>query len=512
MRLTAILYALVLFRLASGIARAETINDAVHRGDIVAVRRMLNADTRLVRYRGSDTSNPLHWAAWDGRPEIAALLISAGADVNDRRALEGATPLWLAALAGHTDVASLLLQHGADPEIRSNDGNTALHEAAAHDHSDLAALLVAAGQSVDSPNKEQNTPLAIAAWWGQMDTARYLIAVGADIHHANIEGHTAVDMAVARGHNDIADLIRKYLAEVDERTARDLTRKTSGLALRAGYLNWATESARAREIYATSFAGDTVGPEWSTLPLPGTQQAPLRISSTPKGGRRFLGELGSQAARLTLKGLPPHTETSVYFDLYIIRSWDGNDSRFGPDVFTLSLADGPNLLHTTFYNPYLPERATQRMQAYPGEYPGDHYLPHTGAVEVDSLGHTMLVNGGNAPMDSVYKLSYTFSHHSATLSLDFAAQGLEALDNESWGITNVQVSVANPAAPVTSARHSPMPSRRPVHVVVRAVSHRATPSVPHTTARRATAGNRTTTAHMAHPAARLHPRERPPGM
>jgi hypothetical protein len=38
----------------------------------------------------------------------------------------------------------------------------------------------------------------------------------------------------------------------------------------------------------------------------------------------FLGEFGSQAITLTLQDLPDHSLVTITFDLYLIRSWDGN--------------------------------------------------------------------------------------------------------------------------------------------------------------------------------------------
>ncbi len=44
-------------------------------------------------------------------------------------------------------------------------------------------------------------------------------------------------------------------------------------------------------------------------------------------------------------------------------------------------------------------------------------------------------------MDSVYTLSYTFAHNTDLLTLDFSGYGLQTLDDESWGLDNVRVSM-----------------------------------------------------------------------
>jgi hypothetical protein len=131
---------------------------------------------------------------------------------------------------------------------------------------------------------------------------------------------------------------------------------------------------------------------------------------TPEGGRRFLGQFGSDTVELTLTDLPPHTSVTVSFDLYIIQSWDGNDFDGDPDIWDMSVADGPTLLHTTFDNQ--PEDPEHR-QAYPDAFPGGDHPAQTGAAEINTLGYTFFG-------DSVYQLSFTFSHSSSSLILDFS--------------------------------------------------------------------------------------------
>ena len=53
----------------------------------------------------------MHWAASEGRKEVAELLIAKGADVNAQRD-NGDTPLDWAILRKHTETAELLRKHG----------------------------------------------------------------------------------------------------------------------------------------------------------------------------------------------------------------------------------------------------------------------------------------------------------------------------------------------------------------------------------------------------------------
>ncbi|MEZ4639023.1 MAG: hypothetical protein R2856_29355 [Caldilineaceae bacterium] len=66
-------------------------------------------------------------------------------------------------------------------------------------------------------------------------------------------------------------------------------------------------------IYATGFTNGA-GNEWST---------PGRVVTAPNG-ERHLGEFSNEATTLTLTNLPSHRRVTVSVDLYVIRSWDGN--------------------------------------------------------------------------------------------------------------------------------------------------------------------------------------------
>src|SRR6185369_2864418 len=98
---------------------------------------------------------------------------------------------------------------------------------------------------------------------------------------------------------------------------------------------------------------------------------------TPIGARRFLGDFGNQAVLLNLSDLPEHKEITLSFDLFIIRSMDGNVYIVGPDLWSLGVVDGPTLIQTTFSNANIAAWPHLKTQAYPGEYPGDHYASQT---------------------------------------------------------------------------------------------------------------------------------------
>jgi hypothetical protein len=75
----------------------------------------------------------------------------------------------------------------------------------------------------------------------------------------------------------------------------------------------------------------------------------------------------------------------------------------------------------------------------------------TGANECYSLGYMFndVPNNTNETMDSVYELSFAFAHTGNSLALNFGANGLQGIGDESWGLDNVRVEVS--AVPVPAS-------------------------------------------------------------
>jgi fibro-slime domain-containing protein/RHS repeat-associated protein len=183
-----------------------------------------------------------------------------------------------------------------------------------------------------------------------------------------------------------------------------------------------------------------------------------RISTTPIGNRRFLGQYGGTAeslsnrqTSLSLTNLGLHERVTVGFDLYVIASWDGNLDALngpGPDRWKLQVNGGQTLLDTTFLNRnlfYPPANA----QSYPDNYfftNTINNLPSTGAIETSTLGYRF--NGGSHT-DSVYHLEYTFDHKDANLILNFIGGTDQLIADESWGIDNVKISISLPKKGIT---------------------------------------------------------------
>ncbi|MFM6724643.1 MAG: SBBP repeat-containing protein, partial [Dolichospermum sp.] len=122
-------------------------------------------------------------------------------------------------------------------------------------------------------------------------------------------------------------------------------------------------------IYSNNFE-TSAGSEWSKT----------NRSTTPVGGRKFLGEFSKDTVSLTLNNpLLNNNTVTVEFDLFIIRTWDGNWTLTsgGPDFFSLTTSTGQTLLNTTFSNfdnsysaGYSPNSQSYPNSAGQGNYPG----------------------------------------------------------------------------------------------------------------------------------------------
>ncbi len=155
------------------------------------------------------------------------------------------------------------------------------------------------------------------------------------------------------------------------------------------------------------------------------------IGTTPTGGRKYLGEFSNADIRLNLKGLPTHCRFLVEFDLFIMKSWDGNSSSSGPDIWSMGIIGNVSpIINTTF-------GISGTYQDYPGSFVSANLntgkSPRYGASEPNnSLG----VSGS----DNVYHIVAEGLHSGNTAQLYFLTTALQGAGDESWGLDNVVVS------------------------------------------------------------------------
>jgi uncharacterized protein len=99
------------------------IHTAVVSGNLEAVQQHIQAGTNINEQDPFGGSSPLISASLFDKPQIAQVLIDAGADVNFQNK-DGATPLHTAAFFCRPAIVKMLLDKGADKTIRNKFGAT----------------------------------------------------------------------------------------------------------------------------------------------------------------------------------------------------------------------------------------------------------------------------------------------------------------------------------------------------------------------------------------------------
>jgi hypothetical protein len=219
----------------------------------------------------------------------------------------------------------------------------------------------------------------------------------------------------------------------------------------------------AVEVYFNDFNAPlgTNFPEWTSAQIryrsaadpPGTGVAAPQIvtnSESPNRAQQFLGEFGGpkfgtaadpgynrtlveQTIRLALGDLPQHGELQLSFDLYVLKSWDGNSPQYGPDRMCIAVEGGPTLLDTSFSNNHKVDREGSDQ-----DYPEPISPPQTASGRTNTLAYDFFG-------DAIYHFEFAFSHDRPDVQLDFTSRLFEGkgTHDESWGIDNVRVDAIN---------------------------------------------------------------------
>lgn len=126
-------------------------------------------------------------------------------------------------------------------------------------------------------------------------------------------------------------------------------------------------------------------------------------------------------------GGEPFVQYALSFDLYIIDSWDGDASNFGPDHFEVRV-NSDSLFNETFANQHEFQSFTR---------------PDIGPVQLGYSGFD----------DSIYRaitIPFTLDPAATALIISFEGLGLQTLADESWGIDNVQIAYDIVPAPASA--------------------------------------------------------------
>lgn len=193
--------------------------------------------------------------------------------------------------------------------------------------------------------------------------------------------------------------------------------------------------------------GKAPGAEWKTTG---------EVMESPNDARTFLGKITDEAATsLSLENLPEHKVLTVEVELFLVGSWDGSNSTWGPDKMHISMDDGTVLMDTTFSN--CMSNNWSGSQHYPEDLTGaGKYNCFTGISYIGELGYRQEWKRyepiQNVPIDSTYKLKFSVPHTADSFTLSFKSEANEQdgdpddQEHQWYGIGKVSVSASDDEA------------------------------------------------------------------
>ena len=152
---------------------------ASENGSIAMVEKLLEAGADANAAQTSGLT-PLMIASRTGSVAVVEVLLSHGADVGAATAETKSTALMWAVGEPHPDIALVLLDAGADPRTSTIKGFTPLMYAAQNGDTSTAAALIAAGVDVNDLSEDGTHVLPFAIVNGQAAFALFLLEQGAD--------------------------------------------------------------------------------------------------------------------------------------------------------------------------------------------------------------------------------------------------------------------------------------------------------------------------------------------
>jgi uncharacterized protein len=325
-------------------AAPSEVADAVMERNATRLQALLKAHAD-VNAPQADGSTALHWAAYQGDPHTAAVLLAAGAHPNVITDT-GMTPLLMACEAGNADLVTALLRAGADVNQTLGGGETPLMMAARTGSVPVLKLLLAKGVSIDAREKRRGTTaLMWAAANGNPEAVKFLLAKGADLRLRS----AATDPGR-----------RPYLAQ----TGRErISEFAGGYGLAGLVVKQASDTAAAKELVAEQIA--TAKKVLAEHPLP----KPPPPSRTKWGGLTpliFATRQGDFASvKILVEAGADVNETSEFGWTPLLVATQNKYYRIGE--YLLQHKADPNLANGGGWNPlYI---ATDNRNIEGGDYP-----------------------------------------------------------------------------------------------------------------------------------------------
>ena len=209
---------------------------AIQANDAGRVRELVAADRSLASARNEKQVSAVLWARYGNRLKALGALLEAGPELDifeaaatgaRERAAElvrrdpalalsfsrdGGTALHLAAYFRHPEIAEMLIRAGADVNAVAPGFNNVqpLHSAASSRDLATVKMLLTAGADPNGRQHMNYVPLHSAALSGDLAIARVLLEAGADVTAKSDDGKNSLDLAQDKGHAEVAELLRGW--------------------------------------------------------------------------------------------------------------------------------------------------------------------------------------------------------------------------------------------------------------------------------------------------------------
>jgi ankyrin repeat protein len=197
----------------------KSIHKACRRGDIDAVRALIEADPTAVDADDQHGWRPMFHAGLWRHEDVVRLLIDAGADL---AAHDGYALHYAGEVPNNKAIVSLLVLYGAlDAHVRPTDDLSRQFLAAVFvvDAGRVRSLLERYSHLATKPDGRGDQPIHHASRNGDTEIVRLLIEYGADVNAINPRGHTVLYCAGGHGHLDCLLLLLKEGADCHAQVA-----------------------------------------------------------------------------------------------------------------------------------------------------------------------------------------------------------------------------------------------------------------------------------------------------
>jgi hypothetical protein len=176
-------------------------------GDLAGLTAWLDRDPAALQRPDAVGFQPIHWAAYFGKPDLIKLLVARGADLRAGSRL--GTPLHAAVFGNQVETVRWLAGQGIDPNAPAGDVTPPLGVAIRQGNLAMVEALLAAGASPRLADPTGNSPLLLAASAGFEPAIRLLLEQGADANQANGRGRTPLDVARREKYGAIVALLEE---------------------------------------------------------------------------------------------------------------------------------------------------------------------------------------------------------------------------------------------------------------------------------------------------------------